>query len=178
MQIFNYKRFARLTVVSLATMALAFNLCNAQSEKADSVDFDLGKAFAKIFDSKVSMDIDTTFFTPQSNSFYLSEEHKALIMTMVVPQTFEKAEAQFDKESKKEGFKLSDKGKLQHNGKTILYQKGTMKKDGKKAGFHMYAVAGDENNTIFISGIFMREDEKLVAPQIETAALSAKLLEE
>jgi hypothetical protein len=144
----------------------------AQTEKEN---VDIAAEISKIFSTKVSMDVDTVLFDTKQNNFYFSEKEKAMIMTMVAPQSFEKAEEHFEKEKKKKEYKILEKKKFVHNGKNVLFQRGLIKKDGQKAYMYMYAIEAGPESTIFISAMHMEGGESKFRPAIERAALSAKL---
>jgi len=143
--------------------------------KTDSVAEILANEFKKVFSTKVDMDIDEALFPAKQGNFYMNEEDQAMIMTMVAPQSFARAEEHFNKESKKDGYKLLEKKKFTHDGRNFLFQKGLLKADGKKAIMYMYAIEGNEQSTIFFTGMHMDGDDKKFFPAIEKAALSAKL---
>lgn len=146
----------------------------AQTKDSDAT-VNMGDEIAKIFNTEVAMDIDTTLFDSKQSNFYFSEASRAMIMTMVVPQSFEKAEEHFEKESKKKDYKSLERKKLVHNGKNILFEKGMIKKSGQKAFMYLYAVECTAESTIFVTGMHMDGDEKKFFPAIERAALSARL---
>ncbi|HYC87129.1 MAG TPA: hypothetical protein VEB86_17975 [Chryseosolibacter sp.] len=158
----------------LAIVSCSFQTV-AQSTPADTVAAKIGEMINKVFNTEVYMDVDTILFNTKQANFYLNEESKAMIMTMVAPQSFQKAEEHFNKESNKDGYKVVEKKKLTHNGKNILYQSGILKRDGKKAHMYMYAIECGPQSIIFFTGMHMAGDEKKFFPAIERAALSASL---
>jgi hypothetical protein len=98
-----------------------------------------------------------------------------MLMTMVAPQSFAKAEEHFDKQGRKKDYKTLERKKFVHNGRNVLFEKGMLKKNGEKAYMYLYAVEGSAESTIFITGMHMEGGEKKFFPVIERAALSAKL---
>ena len=106
----------------------------------DSSSFDLGEAMKKIFNTKVDMDVDKGLFNKQMGNIYFSEEYNAVLMTLVVPQTIETAAEHMEKESKKDGYKKIASGMYEIDGKKILFEKGRMKKNGKKMLIDMFVV--------------------------------------
>lgn len=164
-----------LSITRITTLVLLSFSALAQSDK-DSLSVNFGKELDKMFNSKIEMDVDKTLFPTKESSFYINEEEKAMIMTLLAPQSFPKAEEHFNKENQKEGYKLLEKKKFKHNGKNILFQKGTMEEDGQKMVLYMYAIEDSETSTIFFTGMHMDGAEKKFFPAMERAALSAKLV--
>ena len=147
----------------------------AQSDNDESANKDFGQMLNKVFNTKVYMDIDTLVFDTRQNNLYFSEEGKAMIMTMVAPQSFAKAEEHFNKESKKEGYTLHEKKKLTHNGKNILNQKGLVEGEAGKGLSYIYVIEATPESTIFITAMHMEGDEAKYFPVIERAALLQEL---
>jgi hypothetical protein len=150
-------------------------LAEAQSSPTDSVARRFGIELNKIFNSDVRMDVDTTVFESRQNNFYYNESENAMIMTLVVPQSFAKAEEHFNNRNKKEVYQSLDKKKFTHEGRNFLYEKGIIEKDGRKAVMYVYAIEASSQSTIFFTGMHMPGGEKKFFSVIERAALSAKL---
>ena len=169
----------KTTLALLAFMLFVSTASFAQTEaQTDSVAEYLANQIKKVFSTKVDMNVDATLFPENEGNIYMNEKAKAMIMTLVAPQSFAKAEEHFDKESKKDGYKLLEKKKFSQDGKNFLYQKGSLKVDGKKAMMYLYAIEATEESTIFFTAVHMLDDEKKFFPAIEKAALSAKLAEQ
>lgn len=166
----------RILLSLTLTTLICLNAFNADAQTKDSdASVNMGNEIAKIFNTEVVMEVDTTLFDSKQNNFYFSEASRAMIMTMVVPQSFEKAQEHFENESKKKDYKSLERKKLVHNGKKVLYEKGMIKKSGQKAFMYLYAVECTAESTIFVTGMHMDGDEKKFFPAIERAALSARL---
>jgi hypothetical protein len=96
-------------------------------------------------------------------------------MSILAPQSFEIADEHFDKESSKKEYRIIEKKKLTHNGKNVLFQKGEVSQDGKKAFMYSWAIETTSESTIFVTGMHMDGDDDKYFPAIERAALSARL---
>ena len=96
---------------------------------------------------------------------------------MVAPQSIGKAEEKFNEPNEKEGYKIIDKKKIQHDGRTILYQKAELEKDEEKAMMYIYQIEATPESTILVSATHMGTDDEKMFKVIERAALSAKLAE-
>src|SRR6478736_930891 len=97
----------------------------------------------KIFSTKVSLKIDTSIFNKKQGNFYTSEKYEAFIVAIATSKTIAQAEEHFTQEISKNEYKLKEKGKFIADGKDVLFQKGTMKKDGKKYNTNIYALKGN-----------------------------------
>jgi hypothetical protein len=161
-------RIAALVCISFTSFAQSAN-------DTDSLSTKLGEALNKVFNTKIDMVIDSTVFPTHQANFYFNEEEKAVIMTLVAPQSFAKAEEHFEKQTNKDGYKMTEKKKFTHDGRNFLYQKGILKKDGEKLIMYLYAIEDSEDATIFFTGMHMPGTEKKFFPVIERAALSAKI---
>jgi hypothetical protein len=163
-------RFGRI----LAFLMFSFTAL-AQSTPTDSVAQKLGTELNKIFSTDVQMEIDTLVFNSKQNNFYFNEAENAMIMTLVAPQSFAKAEEHFNKRNDKESYKSLDKKKFVHDGRNFLYEKGMIENDGKKAFMYVYAIEVSAQSTIFFTGMHMEGGEQKFFPVIQRAALSARL---
>jgi hypothetical protein len=168
------------TLLAILTALFMFPVSSfAQTDgEADSLTNLVAEQFKKVFSTKVELDIDATLFPAQQGNFYINEEEQAMIMILVAPQSFAKAEEHFEKETEKDGYKVLEKRKFTHDGKNILYQKGSLEADGNKAVMYTYAIEASADATIFFTGMHMDGDEKKFLPAIERAALSAKLADQ
>jgi hypothetical protein len=161
----------------LLCVSVTFSLSNAfaQTGKKDSTELDLGKEMNKVFGTKVLMDVDTVLFDSHHGNFYINEANSAMIMTMFVPQGIARVEADFNKNDEKKDVTITEKKKFVHNGKTILFQKGLVEKEGQKVIMYLYAVEFNTESSIFITATHKEGVEKSFFPAIERAALSARL---
>jgi hypothetical protein len=156
--------------------AIFFILLSFQAiAQTDSVAQKFGNELNKIFNSDVQMDVDTLVFNTKQNNFYFNEAENAMIMTLVAPQSFAKAEEHFNKQNDKESYKSLDKKKFVHDGRNFLFEKGMIERDGKKAYMYVYAIEVSSQSTIFFTGMHMEGGEQKFFPAIERAALSARL---
>jgi hypothetical protein len=164
-------------IILSAAITLSVNGSFAQTIKKDSTEFDLGKEINKVFSTKVSMDVDTILFNTRQGNFYFNEASKAMIMTMVVPQSIARLEEDFNKKDKKKDIKIIETKKFTHDGRQILFQRGLLKKDGNKILMYMYGVEATPESSIMLTCTHAEGEEKKFFPAIERAALSAKLAE-
>jgi hypothetical protein len=161
-----------------AFLILPFSSFAQTDSESDSLTNFVAEQFKKVFSTKVDLDLDNTLFPAQQGNFYINEEEQAMIMILVAPQSFAKAEEHFEKETEKDGYKVLEKRKFTHNGKSILFQKGSLEANGNKAVMYMYAIEASPDATIFFTGMHMDGDDKKFFPAIERAALSARLAEQ
>lgn len=167
------KNFCHFLLCVIVTLSL--NSTFAQTGEKDSTEFDLGKEMNKVFGTKVLMDVDTVLFDSHHGNFYINDANSAMIMTMFVPQGIARVEADFNKNDEKKDVEITEKKKFIHNGKTILFQKGIIEKEGQKVIMYLYAVEFNAESSIFITATHKDGVEKSFFPAIERAALSARL---
>lgn len=157
-----------LTVIS-ATSAFA------QDQKKDKEKIDMMAELNKVFSTKVRMDVDTTIFETHQGNMYISESEKAFIMTMVAPQSIAKAEEKMNEPEKSHDYKILEKKKVVHEGRTILFQKAEAEKDGQKAIVYVYQIEATPESSILISATQLVTANEKVFKAIQRAAYSAKL---
>jgi hypothetical protein len=165
-------------VISFFVLLLSIASFGQSTESKKSEDVNVARELDKAFNTKVDMDVDTTIFDSRQGNIYLSEKHKAMIMTMVAPQSIGKAEEIFNKEKAKKNYTITEKKKLSNNGRTILFQRGETEKDGQKAFMYIYQIEATPESTILISGMHMdpAEDRESIFQAIQRAAFSAKVV--
>jgi hypothetical protein len=163
---------ALLALVSVTTTIAQ----NKKQEKDEAKEErELAEALSKVFKTKVDMDLDTTVFDSREGNMYVSETHKAFVMTMVAPQSIQKAEEKFNEPNENKKYKVIDKKKIEHEGRIILYLKSEAEKDGQKALIYIYQVEATPESTILISATDMGTDTEKIFKAVERAALTAKL---
>jgi hypothetical protein len=163
-------------IVFLLTLLAFISVTIAIAQKKKKVDErEVAEALNMVFNTKVDMDLDTTIFDTHQGNMYISESHKALVMTMVSPQSIQEAEEKFNKPSEKKNYKIVEKKKIEHEGKIILYQKAEAEKDGQKALIYVYQIEATPQATILVSGTDMGTYTEKIFMVVERAALTAKL---
>jgi hypothetical protein len=163
-------------LIALAVVISATTVFAQKKKKKEEAE--LAETLNKVFNTKVDMDIDTTIFESHEGNMYMSEGYKAFVMTMVAPQSIQKAEEKFNETKEKADYKIVDKKKIEHEGRIILYQKAEAEKDGQKALIYVYQIEAAPESTILISATDMGTDTEKVFKAIQQAAFTAKLAEE
>src|SRR5690349_14353933 len=127
----------------LVLAAILFNLSipsfsqSKSDAEGDSLTNALKKVITDMFSTKVSMDIDTTFIK-KSGPFYGSSNPEMMVMTLVLPVSNEASKDALDRQADKLEMKVKEKGELKSNGRTLFYQKGVAKKEGKTFLVELY----------------------------------------
>ena len=163
-----------ISIIILLT-AISVTATVAQDKKKEKEQFDLMAEMNKVFSTKVDMDVDTTIFETRQGNMYISESEKAFIMTMVAPQSIAKAEEQMNEPDASEDYKILEKKKIMHEGRTILFQKAEAEKEGQKAIVYIYQIEATPESSILISATQLNTANEKVFKAIQRAAYSAKL---
>jgi hypothetical protein len=161
-------------------VCIALFICSNLSFGQNSTDTDsLTNALAgminKMLTTKIEMDIDTTLYPNHSGNMYISNEPKALIMSMLVPQDYETAKEHLEKRESKKNQDIKETGEFEENGKKILYRTGVVKEEGKKFMMEQYVVSVSNEQTIIITGMYEPKGKSTFGGTIRKAAVSARL---
>jgi len=164
-----------LVFFSTTSFAQDDNIDTAETNEHTSINAD--DALAQLFSSPIQLEVDTLLYPKKVGNFYSSESPEAMIMSMVSPEPLEKLKMDFKKEHSRKDVTILGNGEFVENGKTIIFQKGTMKKEGKKYAFETYALKADEKRTILVVGYYDLRAKKTYGFTIKKAASSANVLE-
>lgn len=114
----------------------------------------------ELMGQKIEMDVDTTLFTAVSTNTYVSENPKAVVMAMMVPETYAKAKEKMDADNSTQ-FKISDKGEKTINGVKVLFMEGTSEAEGSTLNNMVYCMEFDANTCLmFVSMVDQKADAK------------------
>lgn len=144
--------------------------------QTDTTEMDFNE-MTKMLNTKISMDVDTLLYTNSQGNFYISENPQAMIMGMVIPQSYESAKGKLAADVKKKSVIIKDSGEFEVNGKKILFKIGEMKERGEEMIIELYAVQASKEQTILITGIYLPKDKLRFANTAKKAASTAKLSE-
>ena len=101
---------------------------------------------------KVDMKVDTELFQAVTPNTYVSESPKAVIMAMIVPETFEVAKDKLDGNLPPQ-FKVVNKGEKMMNGVTVVYLTGTSEAEGVTINSTVYCFKRDADTCIMFMGM-------------------------
>jgi len=120
---------------------------------------------------KIDMEVDTKLFTKITENTYASDSPKAIVMAMIVPETYEDAKSKLTG-SMPPDFKVTDKGEKMMNGIQVLYLEGTAESQGTTANSTVYCFKRDAETCIMFMGMLEVGADKKYEDAIATAANS------
>lgn len=125
---------------------VAFNV-QAQETEADKQ----AKAM-ELMSIKVDMKVDTELFTEVTPNTYVSESPKAVIMAMIVPETYENAKNKLESNLPPE-FVVANKGEKMMNGVNVVFLEGTSKAQGVTINSTVYCFKRDADTCFMFMGM-------------------------
>lgn len=142
--------------------------------QSDTTEMDFN-AMTKMLNTKIIMEVDTLLYTNSQGNFYISENPQAMIMGIVIPESYEKAKEKLTDDVKKKNVIIKDSGEFVVNGKKIVFKIGEMDERGEKMLIELYAVEATKDHTIIITGVCLPKDKLRFANTAKKAASTAKL---
>ena len=168
-----YSMKKSILLIGLFTLCCNVSFSQESNSKSDE---EIAQALlGTMFTSKVSMDVEEGYFSDYQAGTYLDSANGAVLMSMVVPATYEKMKADLSKEGGKMD-NYSDKGEFTENGKNVLYIKGIEEQGGIKVNVAMYVFEADENSCLMITGTWKDGADPKYSEVIKKAALSAQVV--
>ena len=143
--------------------------------QTDSMNGGLENEMTKMLTTKIYMEVDSQLYSSIQGNFYISEKPQAMIMAMVIPQSYEKAKQKISEDVKKKNVLIKDSGEFVINGKKIVFKIGEMVERGEKMIIELYAVEATAESTILITGVYLPKDRLRFANSAKKAATTAKL---
>lgn len=125
----------------------------------------------ELMSQKIEMEVDTELFTSVTANTYVSESPKAVLMAMMIPDSYENTKKKMDKDAGKQ-FEITEKGETEMNGVNVLYMKGTSEAEGTTLNNTMYCMAIDEETCLMFIGMVDVNADAKYAEAIEKTANS------
>lgn len=151
-------------------IALCF-LCIGFTVQAQETEAEKQKKAMELMSKKVDMKVNTELFKDVTPNTYVSESPKAVIMAMMVPETYEQAKAKMDKEMS-DKFTITDKGEKTINGVKVLFMKGTSEAEGVTLNNTVYCIRHSEDVCIMFIGMSEKGADQKYVDAIKEAANS------
>ena len=158
-----------------ASLSFAQESTEGNEPQADSTA--IADALGKMFNAKIDIKIDESIFNSKMGNMYLSEKYGAVVIMILAPQSVDKAQENMDKEKKKDGYKSVDHGSYMVDGRKIIFETGTMKKDGEKMMMDMYAVEVKPEASVFMVAAYLLKDKETLHQKIKDSVATIKLVE-
>ncbi|WP_215907121.1 hypothetical protein [Kordia aestuariivivens] len=136
------------TLIALCILFIGFNV-QAQETEADK---EKAAKAMEMMSKKVDMDVNEELFMAVTPNTYVSENPKAVIMAMMVPETYEASKEKMN-ENDTDKFKVTGRGEKEINGVKVLYMEGTSEAEGTTLNNTIYCVKYDEETCIMFIGM-------------------------
>lgn len=120
---------------------------------------------------KIDMEVNKELFMQVTQNTYVSEEPKAVIMAMIVPETYDNAKAKLEGNMPPD-FKVTNKGEKMMNGVNVIYMEGTAEAQGTKVNSTIYCLKRDADSCIMFMGMSEVGADKKYTDAIAAAANS------
>ncbi|KAB8155459.1 hypothetical protein EZY14_005350 [Kordia sp. TARA_039_SRF] len=139
--------------------------------QAQETEAEKQKRAMELMSIKVDMKVDEELFMKVTENTYVSESPKAVIMAMIVPETYENAKAKLEGNMPPD-FKVTDKGEKMMNGVKVIYMQGTAEAQGTKVNSTVYCLKRDADTCLMFMGMSEVGADKKYADAITAAANS------
>lgn len=148
--------FLKKTIMKnlLFVFALSIMTLTVQAQETETKDPEQEKntRMLELMTQKIEMDVDTSLFLNASLNTYVSESPKAVIVAMMVPESYETTRQKMN-ENVDPAFQVSDKGETEINGVKVLFMKGTSAAEGDVLDSQMYCMAVDDETCMMFIGL-------------------------
>lgn len=125
----------------------------------------------KLLSTKIEIDVNTEMFTPVAINTYVSEKPKGLIMTLIVPESYQKAKETLNNKISEE-IVVTEQGEKTVNGITFLYVNGYTESEGKKLSSTIYCVKYNKESCLMFMGMIDEDATTKHKNAIANAAIS------
>ena len=157
------------TLIALCILLVGFNV-QAQEATTEADKAKAAKAM-EMMSKKVDMDVDTELFTAVTPNTYVSESPKAVIMAMMVPESYAASKKKMDT-NMSDKFTVSNKGEKEINGVKVLFMEGTSEAEGATLNNTIYCVEYDKETCIMFIGMVENGADQKYIDAVDKAAKS------
>ncbi|WP_241479997.1 hypothetical protein [Kordia jejudonensis] len=157
-------------LIALCMLFVALTV-QAQEVVSQETEAEKQKKAMELMSIKIDMTIDPNLFMEVTPNTFVSESPKAVIMAMIVPETYQNAKDKLESNLPPE-FKVSDKGEKTMNGVNVVYLEGSSKAQGVTINSTVYCLKRDAETCIMFMGMLEDGADKKYADAIKVAANS------
>ncbi|WP_046744206.1 hypothetical protein [Kordia zhangzhouensis] len=157
------------TLFALCILFIGFN-AQAQTEQAE-VDKQKAARAMELMSKKVDMTVDEELFMAVTQNTYVSENPKAVVMAMMIPETYADSKKKMDTDMSNK-FNVTSKGEKEINGVKVLYMNGTSEAEGVTLNNTIYCIEYDANTCIMFIGMVEEGADKKYTDAINASAQS------
>lgn len=127
---------------------------------------------------KIEMDFNKAIYPNNEGNMYYSNEPKAVIVAMDIPQKYEDMKNELQNDSGAEDLKEIKKGEFEEAGKKVIYFTGIMKdEDGKEIFMEILVKSASESSCIMVTSLYDINAKEKFKKEARKAILSAKIVE-
>ncbi|WP_157560090.1 hypothetical protein U8527_16685 [Kordia algicida OT-1] len=159
------------TLIALCMLFVAAFNVQAQETVSQETEAEKQKRAMELMSIKVDMTVDTDLFMQVTPNTYVSESPKAVIMAMIVPETYENAKAKLESNLPAE-FEVKDKGEKMMNGVKVIFMTGVSKAQGTTINSTVYCLKRDADTCTMFMGMSEVGADKKYVDAINAAANS------
>lgn len=156
------------TLIALCILFVGFNM---QAQTQTETEADKQKRAMELMSKKVDMDVNEDLFIGVTPNTYVSESPKAVIMAMMVPETYASSKKKMDTDMS-DKFNVVSKGEKKINGVDVLYMNGTSEAEGTTLNNVIYCIEYDANTCIMFIGMVEKGADKKYDEAVAKAANS------
>ena len=168
-EIIKHEITMKKTLMALCILFIGFN-AQAQVEQTEA-DKEKAARAMELMSKKVDMTVDEELFMGVTQNTYVSEDPKAVIMAMMVPETYADTKKKMDNEMSAK-FEVLTKGEKKINNVNVLYMTGKSTAEGTTLMNTIYCVKYDANTCIMFIGMVEEGADAKYTKAIETSANS------
>lgn len=143
-----------------------------QAQEATEIDKKKEARQKELMMKKVEMDVDEDLFLQVTPNAYVSETPKAVIMAMLIPETYANSKKKMEDE-KSPTVKFTAKGEKEVNGVKVYYLEGVTEAEGKTLKNTIYCVEVDAETCLMFIATLEKGADKKYEEAITKAAHSA-----
>ncbi len=141
------KKLFLLFAIGLLTLTV-----QAQDTETSNADQEKMTRMMELMSKKIPMEVDTNLFIEATPNTYVSENPKAVIMAMYVPESYETSRQKMN-ENVDAAFQVSDMGETEVNGVKVLFMKGSSAADGITMDTVMYCMEVEDELCMMFLGL-------------------------
>ncbi|WP_397362423.1 hypothetical protein [Olleya sp. R77988] len=120
------------------------------------------KRVMELMRKEIDMIVDEDVFKSVGNNTYVSEEPKAVLLAMYIPESYEVSRTKMNNPPE-DGFVVSDTGEKEVNGVKVLFMEGTSNTQGVTMTNAIYCMEIDENTCMMVMGMLEENaDQKYI----------------
>lgn len=165
-------------MLAIIVCIMAFNVqaqesaaTKTEDSKKEASNQDKMNRMLELMSQKIDMEVNTELFKPEGANSYVSEDPKAVIMAMMVPDSYENSKRKMEKDAGG-SMTITEKGEKEVNGVTVLYMKGTTEAEGATLNAEMYCMEVDAETCLMFVGMADSKADSKYTEAIKTAANS------